>query len=211
MIRLEHVKKTFEGLTLYDDLNLTIEDGEFVVFSGPSGCGKTTLLNIIGGIEAVDEGNVIVENFNLKRKSECMEFFRVGAGFLFQNFALVDNKTVRENLNMIYKKSRSDCTISEALEIVGLSEKIDTKVYKLSGGEQQRVAVARLLIKKCKVVFADEPTGSLDAKNAEIVMELLKKLQKMGKTIVMVTHNEQFKSVADRILDIEEIRNNQPC
>jgi putative ABC transport system ATP-binding protein len=206
MIRLEHVKKTFDGKILYDDLNLTIEDGQFVVFSGPSGCGKTTLLNIIGGLEPVDEGKVTVEGFDLRKKSQCMEFYRSCAGFLFQNFALVDNKTVRENLNMIYKKSRSECTVSEALEIVGLSEKVDTKVYKLSGGEQQRVAVARLLIKKCTVVFADEPTGSLDEANANIVIGLLQKLHDMGKTVVMVTHNEKFKNVAERVFNIEEIR-----
>lgn len=206
MIRLLNVRKSFEERELYHNVNLEIPDKEFVVFSGPSGCGKTTLLNIIGGLEPVDSGEIYIDRWDLKKRKDRMNFFKEGAGFLFQNFALVENKTIRQNMEMICKKSRSDCGVEEALRIVGLSDKIDMPVYKLSGGEQQRIAVARLLIKKCRVVLADEPTGSLDEKNADMVMQLLKMLNNMGKTIIMVTHSEKYKLDADRIIEIETLK-----
>lgn len=206
MIELVDVKKGFEGSVLFENLNLKIEDGEFVVFSGPSGSGKTTLLNLIGGLEKPDEGRILIDGKDMKKSGNKMEAYRSRIGFLFQNFALVDNKTVRENLEFIYSKSRSDMSFEEALEIVDLKDKMNTKVYKLSGGEQQRIAVARLLIKKCDIILADEPTGSLDEGNADVVMELLKKLHEMGKTIVVVTHNEKQKKMASRVVDVMSLR-----
>lgn len=206
VIRLINVCKSFDEKILYNKINLEIKDGEFVVFSGPSGCGKTTLLNMIGGLEPIDSGEIYIDKWNLNRRKDRMDFFKEGAGFLFQNFALVESKTTRYNMELICKKSRVDLSVEEALDDVGLIDKINTPVYKLSGGEQQRVAVARLLLKKCRVVFADEPTGSLDEKNSEIVMDLLLKLQGMGKTIIMVTHNEKYKQCADRIIEIKSLK-----
>ena len=203
MIQLENINKSFDGRTLYNNLNLTIEDGDFVCFTGPSGCGKTTLLNMIGGLEKPDSGTIIVNGKNLGRKKDLFRFFRDDVGFVFQNFALVEKKTVRENLAMIAPGSRDKCTPEEALAFVGLSDAIDRKVYKLSGGEQQRIALARLLIKKCSLVLADEPTGSLDEKNADMVGSLLTELNKMGKTVVMVTHSEKMSKIAKRIIELE--------
>ena len=111
---------------------------------------------------------------------------------MFQNFALVENKTVRENLEFVQKKSRTELSVEESLDKVGLVDKIDEKVYKLSGGEQQRVAAARLFLKKCDIVLADEPTGSLDFMNGRKIMEMSHIINKMGKTVIIVTHNEDI-------------------
>ena len=202
MIELKNICKAFGNQQLYKDFSLTIETGEFVVLSGKSGCGKTTLLNIIGGLENVDSGSVTVDGIDITGRKNKMAYFQKKAGFLFQNFALVDTKTVRENLDLIYKKSRSGISFEAALDKVGLSDKIDEKVYRLSGGEQQRAAVARLMVKQCDIILADEPTGSLDRENAEEIIRLLSEFCKMGRTVVMVTHDESFKNAGDRIVEL---------
>lgn len=205
MIELREVCKSFDGKELYRNLNLSIQDGEFVCFSGPSGCGKTTLLNIIGGLEPIDSGDILINGKNLRKKKELYRFFRDDVGFIFQNFALVEKKTVRQNLELIAPRSRSDIPFEEALDFVGLKDKIDTKVYKLSGGEQQRVALARLLIKKCNIILADEPTGSLDRENAQAVVSLLTKLNERGKTIILVTHSDEVRAAAKRNVLIDNL------
>lgn len=168
--------------------------------SGVSGCGKTTLLNIIGGLESVDKGTVEVDGMNMGDKNAKKEYYLYKVGFLFQNFALVENKTVRENLEFVQRKARTDMSVEEVLEKVELLDKVNEKVYKLSGGEQQRIAVARLLLKKCELVLADEPTGSLDSGNGKMIMKLLHMLNDMGKTIVVVTHNEDIINSESRVV-----------
>ena len=121
-------------------------------------------------------------------------------GFLFQNFALLENKTVRDNLEMIQKSGRSGVEITDALDKVGLRNVLDQKVYKLSGGEQQRVALARLMIKKCSLILADEPTGSLDKRNSDVVMSVLHDLNLQGKTVIVVTHDEEIVKRADNVV-----------
>ena len=202
MIEIRHLYKSFEEKQLFSDLNLTIDDGEFVVFWGESGCGKTTLLNMIGSLEKIDKGEILINNKNIFLRKNQREYLKNEVGFLFQNFALIESKTVRENLDMVKKQVRSEYSVGQALEYVGLSDVIDKKVYKLSGGEQQRVALARLMIKKCSVILADEPTGSLDPNNADKVIELLKSLNGMGRTIVLVTHVEKYKQMGFRTIEI---------
>lgn len=204
MIEIKDLTKKFEDDVLFSGLNLQIDDGEFVVVTGTSGCGKTTLLNIIGGIEDYDSGTVTVDGIDIGKKKNQLDFFKTKVGFLFQNFALIDNKTVEDNLKIVKKDAKSSVTIEEALERVGLSDKIDQKVYKLSGGEQQRVALARLMIKKCDLILADEPTGSLDTGNAEEVLKILKSLNEEGKTVLLVTHDERIKKWGTRVIDLSE-------
>lgn len=194
MIVLKNVCKKFSEHTVIDNMNLTINDGEFIILTGESGCGKTTLLNMIGAVEPVTSGEILVDNVDILKKKNQLEYYKNKVGFLFQNFALVDNKTVEENLKLIKKDARSNISIEDALKFVGLSGKEKQKIYKLSGGEQQRVALARLLIKKCDIVLADEPTGSLDKKNAAVVMKLLSEINKNGKTVIMVTHDMEIAS-----------------
>lgn len=195
--------KKFNDKIIFNDFNLEIKDGEFVIISGESGCGKTTLINIIGGIESIDSGDISVNDFSLNKKYNKTVFFRNHIGFLFQNYGLVDNKTVKQNMKIVKNNSRSGLSISDCLKIVGMQNTEKRMIYSLSGGEQQRIAIARLLYKKCNIILADEPTGSLDVKNTQIVIDLLKKLNKeQNKTIVMATHDENIKKEADRIIDI---------
>ena len=202
MIEIRHLYKRFDEKQLFSDLNLVIEDGEFVVFWGESGCGKTTLLNMIGSLEKIDQGEILVNHKDIFQRKNQREYLRNEVGFLFQNFALIEAKTVRENLNMVKKQTRSEYTVEQALEYVGLSDAVDKQVFKLSGGEQQRVALARLMIKKCSIILADEPTGSLDPGNADKVMELLQAFHKMGRTVVLVTHVEKYKRLGFRTIEI---------
>lgn len=202
MIKLDQITKSFEGKVLFLRLSLEIEQGEFVIFSGDSGSGKTTLLNILGGLETVDAGKVYINTMDISKKKNRSKLFSTEIGFLFQNFVLIENKTVRQNLTLIKKRNRSNITVEKALEQVGLLSKIDTKVYKLSGGEQQRVALARLLVKKCTIILADEPTGSLDKRNGDRVLEILFEMQRLGKTIILVTHDESIKQKVQRIVEL---------
>ncbi len=203
MIELKNVCKKFGDHVIFEKYNLEIDDGEFIVLSGDSGCGKTTLLNIIGGLEKPDDGKVLVNGLDVYNKKNQLELYRHVYGFLFQNFGLIENKTVRENLSIFKKNALSGVTIEEALSYVGLSGKSDSVVYELSGGEQQRIALARLLIKKCSIILADEPTGSLDKNNAETVLSLLDGLNRDGKTIVLVTHDEKIKQSGRKVIGIK--------
>lgn len=202
MIEIKEITKTFGERVLFKRYSQTIETGEFVIFMGPSGCGKTTLLNMVGAIEPIDSGSILVDGVDITIPKNELEYFRRKVGFLFQNFALVENKTVRENLKMVKPAYKSGITMEEALVSLGIADKMNSKVYSLSGGEQQRVALARLIIKQCDIILADEPTGSLDRRNAGVVMEKLTDLNRRGKTIVMVTHDDYYKNIGQRVVEL---------
>lgn len=199
MIKINKICKKYDEKVLFQNYSLEIPDGSFVIIRGDSGSGKSTLLNMIGGIEYPDSGSIIVNGFDVSKKKK-QKYFSEVVGFLFQNFALLENKTVLENLNLIKKTGRTDISIDEALKKVGLEKEKNKKVYKLSGGEQQRVALARLMIKKCSVLLADEPTGSLDKKNSEIVMKILHDLNRQGKTVIVVTHDDDIIQKEDMVI-----------
>ena len=193
MIIIENLCKAYNDKILFKNFHLEIPDSRFLVISGESGCGKSTLLNMIGGIETPDKGSIIVNGFDVTKKGKKQKYFKEVVGFL-------ENKTVKENLEIIKKSGRTDILINEALEKVGLQKVINKKVYQLSGGEQQRVALARLMLKKCSIVLADEPTGSLDKKNSEIVMNILHELSEQGKTVIVVTHSEEIVAQEKHVL-----------
>ena len=200
MIEIQNLYKSFDDKVLFSNYNMNIKNGDFIVFAGSSGCGKTTLLNIIGGLEKPDKGSILVDKTDIYIRKNMQDYFTYKVGFLFQNFALIESKTVRQNLEFVQKKARTELSIDDVLGNVNLSDKADTLVYKLSGGEQQRVALARLMLKKCDIILADEPTGSLDSDNADIVMEILHKMNAQGKTIIIVTHNEKIKSTEKQVI-----------
>lgn len=202
MITIKNLSKSFGEKKLFENYSLQINDGEFVIFTGVSGCGKTTLLNMIGSLESADSGEIEVDGMDITQKKNQREYLKRKVGFLFQNFALVDNKTVEDNLKLVKNDCRSGVSIEEALEMVGLSDKAKQKVYSLSGGEQQRAALARLIVKKCDCVLADEPTGSLDRKNADTVFSILEKINESGKTVIMVTHDESFREKGKRVIEL---------
>lgn len=204
MIAINNLCKNFNGNVIFDNFNISIPTGDFVVFAGDSGCGKTTLLNMIGGLEKPSGGEILVDGENIFKRNSRRKYFMNKVGFLFQNFALVENKTVRENLLLVPKKSRTNLTVNEALEAVGVVNKVNEKVYKLSGGEQQRVALARLLLKKCDIILADEPTGSLDAGNADAVLNILHSMNEQGRTVIIVTHNEKIIESEKKVVLLNE-------
>jgi putative ABC transport system ATP-binding protein len=195
LIKITDLTKSFGGRILFSNFNLEIATGEFVVLTGPSGCGKTTLLNMIGALEPFEWGEIVVDGINISKKRNLLNYYRNKVGFLFQNFALIENKTVLENLQMVKTEFRSGVKIKDALLELGIMDTYGSKVYTLSGGEQQRVALARLMIKRCDIILADEPTGSLDKDNSEIIINNLVKLNEAGKTVVLVTHNEEYKKI----------------
>ena len=205
MIKIENLKKSFGERVLFQNVNFNIESGEFLILKGESGCGKTTLLNMVGALEDPDSGKIFIDDKNIFDRKNQMWLYGEKIGFLFQNFALIEHKTVSENLNIIKKKYRSEITIEKSLEKVGLADILDSKVYTLSGGEQQRVALARLMLKKCDIILADEPTGSLDRENADKVIEILKTMNSQGKTIIMVTHDELYQKIGTHYIKIKDL------
>lgn len=203
MIKLSHINKSFKEQVVLDDFNLEIAQGEFIVIAGPSGSGKSTLLNIIGLIDVADQGDYeILDYKNVKPySSTATRLLRNSIGYLFQNYGLVNDFTVRQNMEIAirYAKIKDKQTaIMDALSTVGLNNMDNKKVYQLSGGEQQRLAIARLIVKPCHIILADEPTGNLDDVNKEIVIQLLQSMQREGKTIIVVSHDSTLIQQADR-------------
>lgn len=158
-VEIKNVSKHFGEKRLFDNFSCDIEQGDFVVITGASGCGKTTLLNMIGGLEPVTSGKISVAGLEITNQKNLQIYYRDVVGFVFQNFALVEQKTVEENLKMIHQKGQTEVSVQEALQSVGMEKTLKQKVYSLSGGEQQRIALARLRLKNCQLILADEPTG----------------------------------------------------
>ncbi|CAC5652617.1 bacteriocin export ABC transporter, lactococcin 972 group family protein [Staphylococcus aureus] len=207
MIKLENVFVKKGNKNILDGCNFNFEKGKSYALVGKSGAGKSTLLNIIAGFEDVSQGSIYIEDKLLKKK---VDFYRYTLGYLFQNFALLENQTISQNLGLAlkFKKNKKDNMNlkKEVLKKVGLDLDIKRIVSSLSGGEQQRVALARLILKDPKIILADEPTGSLDTKNGKIVIDLLLKLLDENKTMIVVTHDLELAKRFDVIVNISELR-----
>ena len=206
VIKIKNINKTFENKILFSNFSENILKNEIVAVVGKSGSGKTTLLNMIGGLEKIESGEIYINNIKVEKKNK-IELYRNQVSFLFQNFALVDEWTVEKNLKIAlsFRKSKKDSSeMLKILKIVGLKDKLKEKIYKLSGGEQQRVALARIYLQDTPVILADEPTASLDKENRDLVFSLLKRLQKeKGKTIIIVTHDQELANFCDRVIELE--------
>ncbi|WP_223556592.1 MULTISPECIES: ABC transporter ATP-binding protein [Lysinibacillus] len=206
LIKLENITKSYNGNLIFSNLNLEIEKGEFLGITGKSGAGKSTLLNIIGLLEECD-GNVIIKGKKISYRDtkEVRKLLKNEIGYLFQNYALIDDLTVYENLRIILDKipqKEGRKLALQELNKLGLGDILDKKIFQLSGGEQQRVAIARLILRKSEIILADEPTGSLDQKNGKIIMNLLKEFHNQGKTIIMVSHDESAISNCSRVINL---------
>lgn len=203
------VNKSYADHVVLDKVNLSICEGEMVAITGKSGSGKTSLLNIVGLLEKPDGGEVKLFAEKIPRigSAKANKLLRTRLSYLFQNYALIDNATVDYNLEipLIYanksKREKQELKI-EALRKVGLSVSLKQKVYELSGGEQQRVAIARIILKPCDLILADEPTGSLDFDNRNEIMKILRDLNQKGKTIIIVTHEQYVAESCDRIIKL---------
>lgn len=209
MIELVNINKNFGDKTILDNCSFNINPNDFVAIVGESGSGKTTLLNILGLIESVDSGKVKMfdEEYIKPNSIQANKLIRERIGFVFQNFALIDNQTVLYNLLMAMKyrslkKNEKLVEIEKVLEFVGLAGYQNKKIYELSGGEQQRIAIARAILKPHDLILADEPTGSLDDVNKQIIFELFEKLNEQGKTIIIVTHDFELAKKCKRVLKI---------
>lgn len=209
MIKVENLNVTLNKCHILHNISLEIADNEFVAIMGSSGSGKTTLLNTLGLLENFNKGDIILDGESYKSLSNRrkMKILKTRMGFLFQDFGLVHDQNIYQNIAFCVKKFGKDryIAVKDALIKVGLEMDVHKKVYLLSGGEQQRVAIARILLKESEYILADEPTGSLDEENALKVIELFKKMQSEGKTIIIVTHDEDIASHADRIINLDEL------
>jgi putative ABC transport system ATP-binding protein len=211
MIKLTNINKAFirnkiETAAL-SSINLTIAKGEFVAITGPSGCGKSTLLNVLGMMDAPTSGQYLLDGTDIygRKERELVELRNRDIGFVFQSFNLLDSLSVFENveLPLIYRKTpkaERRARVTEILEQLELAACIDFHPNELSGGEQQRVAVARALVGDPKLILADEPTGNLDSKAGEMVLGLLQSLNEKGATILMVTHSAEYAARAQRVV-----------
>ena len=213
MIKLSGVSKLYRTneleTTALNSVDLSINDGEFVAVMGPSGCGKSTLLNIVGLIDTPSSGQCFFgdEEVSQHSESKLAELRKGNVGFIFQSFNLIEELNVYENveLPLLYQdtpKAQRKNLVREALELVGLSARAKHRPDQLSGGEQQRVAVARAVVNDPKLILADEPTGNLDSKNGEEVMAMLRTLNEQGTTIMMVTHSPSHGAKAHRIVNL---------
>lgn len=216
LISLENIQKYYkvgkEEFHVLKSLNLQINSGEFVVIMGKSGSGKTTLLNILGFLDRFNEGQYFFDGKDVTNLSENQrsDFRNSNVGFIFQQFNLIETLNIYQNVelpltyNSSLKKDERESIVEDKLRAVGLLDKIKMKPLQLSGGQQQRIAIARSLVNDPQIIFADEPTGALDSETSSDIMELLKDLNRKGKTIIMVTHDQDMVRYATKVIRLKD-------
>ena len=210
MIELQHIGKQFGSRIIFSDLSLNFQSGMVYALIGDSGCGKTTLLNMLAKLETFDKGEIVYKGKSLTSlKNE--EFYRNELGYLFQNFGLLESQTIRENLELGLigkkqnKKQEKERLLLQALQAVRLDYlSLNQKIYELSGGEAQRIALAKIILKDPPLILADEPTASLDPKNSKEIMEILLELRNANRTIIIATHNPSIWKMADQVIHLSQ-------
>lgn len=210
-ISLQNITKKYGSgeteITALDGVNLTIDKGEFVVILGSSGAGKSTLLNIIGGMDSASSGKYYVNDIDVTSLSDkdLTLFRRHEVGFVFQFYNLMPNLTAKENVELSTRGVKNAIDAEESLRLVGLGKRTDNFPYGLSGGEQQRVSIARAIAKRPSILLCDEPTGALDSKTGKNILILLKDLcEKDGQTVIIVTHNANIALIAERVIRLSD-------
>lgn len=208
-LKVENLKKSYNTgevtTTVLKGVGLSLEKGEIGVILGPSGSGKSTLLNIIGGIDRSDSGSVSVDNIDVTKlnDSKLTDYRRENIGFIFQFYNLIPNLTVGENVEVVSNISKSPLNTDEVLKAVGMLDKKNRFPRELSGGEQQRVSIARAIVKNPKLLLCDEPTGALDFLTSREILKLLQQINKeFGSTILMITHNTAISAMANKVYKV---------
>lgn len=209
-VLLENVCKYYNmgeyKITAADNINLSIDKGEFCVIVGPSGAGKTTVLNMLGGMDSSDSGKIMLDGNEISSLNErqLTDYRRYDVGFVFQFYNLVQNLTAVENVELASEICKNPLNPKDALAMVGLSDRMLNFPAQLSGGEQQRVSIARALAKNPKILLCDEPTGALDYNTGKNILKLLQdSCRQTGKTVILITHNQAISQMADRIIHIK--------
>ena len=210
-IELKNVVKEYASsgavtLRAVDGMSFEIEKGEFVVIVGPSGAGKTTVLNMLGGMDTITSGEIWVDGADISKYNakQLTKYRRFDVGFVFQFYNLVPNFTALENVELANQISKNPLNAKDIMEEVGLSERLDNFPAQLSGGEQQRVSIARALAKNPKLMLCDEPTGALDYNTGKMILKLLSDMCKEKEmTVIVITHNQAIAPMADRIINIK--------
>ena len=215
-ISVQNVSKQFGSREIFKDLSFDIEENEFVALVGPSGSGKSTILNMIGLLDTVDSGKILINGKVLpKVNSQSATHYRRNViNYLFQSNALISTSSVKDNLMLAmtfsnFSRQEKEQRIKETLEFVGLQNRLNSKINELSGGERQRIAIVRAILKPGDIVLADEPTGSLDPEMSQKAFDLIRTLRdQFGKTILVVTHNMEQARQCDRIISLESVLSN---
>lgn len=209
-VRFENVYKYYNTggiqIAASDDVNFSIGNGEFCVIVGPSGAGKTTILNMLGGMDSCDNGKIILDDILVSELNErqLTNYRRYEVGFVFQFYNLMQNLTALENVELASEICKNPMDPKKALSQVGLSERMQNFPAQLSGGEQQRVSIARALAKNPKILLCDEPTGALDYNTGKNILKLLQDTcRDLGKTVIVVTHNLALTQMADRVISVK--------
>ena len=209
-VEFENVGKTYHmgevQIDALHDTSFTIEKGELVVIVGPSGAGKTTLLNILGGMDTLSTGRVVLDGEEISKlnKKQLTEYRRHDVGFVFQFYNLIGNLTALENVELANQICKEPLDAAQVLRDVGLGERMKNFPSQLSGGEQQRVAIARALAKNPKLLLCDEPTGALDYQTGKAILKLLQDTgRRTGMTVVIITHNSALTAMADRVIRVK--------
>lgn len=210
-LEIKGIRKSFgtgdSRVDVLKGLNLEIEKGEFCVLLGPSGSGKSTLLNIIGGIDVADEGNIIIEGEQLEDMTEkkLSLYRRKHLGYIFQMYNLIPNLTVRENIEVGAYLSDRSLDVDELMRTLEIYEHRNKLPNQISGGQQQRTAIGRAIVKNPDILLCDEPTGALDYRTSKEILKLIETVnRKYGNTIIMVTHNDAIKDMADRVVKLRD-------
>ena len=211
MISVQSVSKKFGSREILKDLSFDVEENEFVALVGPSGSGKSTLLNMIGLLDNIDSGKILINGKILPKVNSrsAVNYRKNVINYLFQSNALISTSSVKDNLMLAmnftnFSKEEKEKKIKETLRFVGLENRLDSKVNELSGGEQQRIAIVRAILKPGEIILADEPTGSLDPDMAQKSFDLIRSLRdQFGKTILIVTHNLDHAKQCDRIVSLK--------
>lgn len=210
LITFENVSRIYENgdhkQKALDHVNMSLEEGKFVVILGPSGAGKSTLLNLLGGLDSPTEGKITVNGKDISGLSgnELADYRASTVGFVFQFYNLIPTLTVHENVTLVKEIAPNALPATEMLKEVGLEDHLKNFPSELSGGEQQRVSIARALAKNPKILLCDEPTGALDSETGVLVLKLLLKMaREYGKTIVIVTHNQNIAKMADVVIRVK--------